>query len=105
MSAYGIFTASADCRPSITSSLEKPKKNESLRSISVTRTASAIVSERRVASSSPAKPAPRTSTWCFTWRSLGAGGRVLRLEHGDPVPALLGDIDVAVGVLDHHQRI
>src|SRR6185312_3561721 len=49
-------------RPSMTSNLEKPKKNASLRSISVTRTASESVSDRRVASSRPANPAPRIRT-------------------------------------------
>src|SRR3954451_12109176 len=57
--------ASAEARPSITSSLEKPKKNASWRSSSVTRTVSPIVSESRVASSSPAKPAPRIRTCRF----------------------------------------
>src|SRR5438445_734460 len=62
--------SSADWRPSITSSLEKPKKNESLRSISVTRTASAILSESRVASSNPPNPAPRIRTCLPTGSTL-----------------------------------
>ena len=42
ISRYGSRTSSADCRPSITSSLEKPNRNESLRSSSVTRTSPCI---------------------------------------------------------------
>jgi len=64
MLLYGSRISSADCRPSITSSLEKPKTNESLRSSSVTRTASASVSDSRFASSRPPNPAPRMRT-CF----------------------------------------
>jgi len=47
------------------SSFENPKVNESFRSRSVTRTSSASESESRVASSRPAKPAPRIRT-CFS---------------------------------------
>jgi len=46
------------------SSFENPNVNEAFRSRSVTRTSSASESESRVASSRPAKPAPRIRT-CF----------------------------------------
>src|SRR4029453_13422068 len=45
--------------------LQNPKLNESFWSMSVTRTSPARDSESRVASSRPAKPAPRITT-CFT---------------------------------------
>src|SRR5439155_19978501 len=51
------------------SSFENPKLNESLWSMSVARTSSARDSESRVASSSPAKPAPRITT-CFTGETI-----------------------------------
>src|SRR6266852_6701363 len=51
------------------SSFEKPKLKESFRSRSVMRTSSASESESRVASSRPAKPAPRITTCLFTWRA------------------------------------
>src|ERR1700759_5161702 len=74
-------------RPSITSSLEKPKKKASLRSISVTRTASALVSERRLASSSPPNPAPRITTFLLagshpTLRRRGPRGGAPRPRPG-----------------------
>src|SRR5438132_5298436 len=54
------------------SSFENPNVNESFRSISVTRTSPASESERRLASSRPAKPAPRITT-CFTRATIRAG--------------------------------
>src|SRR5262245_29877494 len=62
MSRYGCCTAGAVVRPNITSSFENPKTNASDRSIRVTSTSSPSVSDSRVDSSSPPKPAPRTST-------------------------------------------
>src|SRR5881397_3436465 len=48
--------------PNITSSFENPNTKLSARSISVISTWSPSSSDRRVESSSPPKPAPRTST-------------------------------------------
>ena len=62
ISRYGRRTASRVVRPNITSSFEYPKTNASLLSIRTTATSSPSASDSSVASSSPPKPAPRTTT-------------------------------------------
>src|SRR6266566_6835444 len=59
---YGCVTAEGRARPNMTSSLEKPKMNPSLRSISTTSTASPNSVDNLVVSSRPPNPAPRTTT-------------------------------------------
>ena len=90
--AVGQQTSPADWRPSITSSFEKPKKNESLRSSNVTSTASDAVSDKRVASSSPPKPAPRISTCRFIARSY------LALHGPTALPPAISAVVVTVGL-------
>src|SRR6185437_8861846 len=72
------------------SSFENPNVKPSFWSINVTRTSSTTEAERRLASSRPAKPAPRITT-CFMGPTLrGSGGRVEISEHGqDPAVRLL----------------
>src|SRR5438128_683093 len=69
MSRYARRTASVVVRPNITSSFEYPKTNASFLSIRVTSTSSPSASDKRVPSSRPPKPAPRTTTRVFTGRS------------------------------------
>src|SRR5258706_47004 len=67
----------------MTSSFEKPKLNESFWSTSVTRTSSASVSESRVASSRPAKPAPRIRTCRLATPGYDGPSRQIRQEVRD----------------------
>ena len=89
--------------------LREAEKNESLRSIKVTSTASEAVSDRRVASSSPPKPAPRITTCRFTdaillgalQSAIGPVGVLAELTGSDEQPVCDPDPEEAT---DHEEQ-
>src|SRR4029077_7785245 len=84
---YGTRIASDEVLPNTRSSFEKPKTNASPWSISVQSSSGPIASDRRAASSSPPKPAPRitirtASPYGLAWRVTRSGWSTLVVDRG-----------------------